>query len=89
MASFVKKVVSIELNRYAVYDAKQNAELNNIKNVDFYQGDDYFIQSQLVHDMTDNFEITVGLDIIGGPSDTFFGRFRDNDRVFVKLKYTF
>jgi hypothetical protein len=57
--------------------------------VDFHQGDDYFIQSQLVHDMTDDFEITVGLDILGGPSDTFFGRFRDNDRVFVKLKYTF
>lgn len=39
MATFVKKVVSIELNKYAVFDAKQNAEINNIHNVDFYQGD--------------------------------------------------
>jgi hypothetical protein len=57
--------------------------------VDFHQGDDYYIQPQLVHQMTDDFEITAGLDILGGPKDTFFGEFKDNDRVFVKLKYTF
>lgn len=39
MAQFVKKVVSIELNRYAVFDAKQNAELNGIKNITFHPGD--------------------------------------------------
>lgn len=56
---------------------------------DFHKGDDYYIQPQFVHKVTDDFEVTVGLDILGGPSDTFFGQFRDNDRVFVKLKYTF
>jgi hypothetical protein len=57
--------------------------------VDFFQGDDYYVQPQLVHEMTDNFEITLGLDILGGPEDTFFGQFKDNDRFFTKLKYTF
>ena len=57
--------------------------------IDFYQGEDYYVESQLVHEMNDNFEITVGCDVIGGPRDTFFGQFRDNDRLFVKLKYTF
>ena len=57
--------------------------------IDFYQGDDYYVQSQLVHEMTDNFEVTVGFDALGGPRDTFLGQFRDNDRVYVKLKYAF
>lgn len=57
--------------------------------IDFDKGDDYYFQPQLVHQMTDAFEITVGLDLIGGPKDTFFGQFKDNDRVFVKLKYAF
>jgi hypothetical protein len=57
--------------------------------IDFYQGDDYYVQPQLVHEMTDNFEIAVGIDILGGPRNTFFGQFRDNDRLFAKLKYTF
>ena len=57
--------------------------------VDFYQGDDYYFQPQVVHQVSDEFEVTVGLDILGGPSDTFFGEFRDNDRLFVKLKYAF
>ncbi len=57
--------------------------------VDFHQGDDYYFQPQFVHDLTDNFEIRVGLDVLGGPRDTFFGQFKDNDRVFLKLTYTF
>lgn len=39
MAPFVKKVLSIEINKYAVFDAKQNAKLNEIDNITFYQGD--------------------------------------------------
>ncbi|UCD57807.1 MAG: hypothetical protein JSV16_01475, partial [Candidatus Hydrogenedentota bacterium] len=57
--------------------------------IDFHQGDDYYFQPQLVHEMTDNFEITLGFDVLGGPRNTFFGQFKDNDRFFVKLKYTF
>jgi hypothetical protein len=71
------------------YDFTEYTKLELRGLVDFYQGDDYYFQSQLIHQMNDNFEITVGLDIIGGPSDTFFGQFKDNDRVFVKVKYTF
>lgn len=49
-APYAKKVVSIELNRYAVYDAKQNAEINNIDNVDFHQGDVKEVLAQLKQD---------------------------------------
>ena len=71
------------------YDFTEYTKLELRGLVDFYQGDDYYFQPQFVHQMTDDFEITVGLDILGGPSDTFFGQFKDNDRVFVKLKYMF
>lgn len=36
---FVKKVVGVELNPYAVYDAKRNVELNNISNMEVLRGD--------------------------------------------------
>ncbi|WP_404665677.1 23S rRNA (uracil(1939)-C(5))-methyltransferase RlmD [Rhabdochlamydiaceae symbiont of Dictyostelium giganteum] len=35
----VKKVIGIELNPYAVFDGKLNAEHNGILNIDFHQGD--------------------------------------------------
>jgi len=38
-AKQVKKVFGIELNNSAVEDAKKNAELNEISNVEFYQAD--------------------------------------------------
>ena len=34
-----KRVIGVELNPDAVRDAKQNARLNNIENIDFYCGD--------------------------------------------------
>ncbi|GAB4346494.1 MAG: hypothetical protein Kow0099_27780 [Candidatus Abyssubacteria bacterium] len=57
--------------------------------MDFHQGNDYYVQPQLVHDATDNFQVTLGFDVLGGPRDTFFGQFKNNDRIYVKLKYVF
>jgi len=81
LVSAVAANITYKFNEYTKFELKSA--------VDFYQGDDYYIQPQLVHQMTDEFEITLGFDILGGPRDTFFGQFRDNDRVFVKLKYAF
>ncbi len=39
IAHRVKKVISIEQNPYAIFDAKLNAELNQINNIEFLQGD--------------------------------------------------
>jgi hypothetical protein len=71
------------------YEFTEYTKLEVRAAIDFYQGNDYYVQPQIVHEMTDNFEITVGFDILGGPTDTFFGQFRDGDRLYVKLKYTF
>jgi 23S rRNA (uracil1939-C5)-methyltransferase len=35
----VKQVIGIELNPHAIFDAKMNAEVNNLSNITFYQGD--------------------------------------------------
>lgn len=39
LAKFVKKVIGIEIVETAIKDAKENAKLNNIDNIDFYAGD--------------------------------------------------
>ncbi len=38
-APYVKKVLGIELNPYAVFDARQNLDINQIKNMEVLQGD--------------------------------------------------
>lgn len=38
-SKYAKKVIGIELNKQAVYDANENKKLNNIQNVEFYAGD--------------------------------------------------
>lgn len=35
VSNYVKKVISVEINRFAVEDAKKNKELNNIDNIEF------------------------------------------------------
>ncbi len=71
------------------YDITEYTSIEFIGIVDVDQGDDYYLQPQLIRQVTDSFEVAVGLDVIGGPEDTFLGQFKDNDRVFFKLKYAF
>lgn len=71
------------------YEFTDFTKLEIVGVIDFYQGDDFYVQPQVVHEVTDSLEITVGLDLLGGPRGTFFGEFKDNDRAYVKLKYTF
>jgi hypothetical protein len=49
----------------------------------------YYLQLKLEHKVTDAFHIQAGLDFLGGKLDTFWGRWRDNDRFFCSLKYFF
>lgn len=49
----------------------------------------YYIQLKLTHKLTDAFHIEPGLDFIGGDQESLWGRWRDNDRFFVFLKYFF
>lgn len=39
LAKYVRKVIGVEIIEAAIEDAKENAKLNNIENIDFYVGD--------------------------------------------------
>lgn len=49
----------------------------------------YYVQVKLAHRLSDAVQVEGGLDIIEGARDTFWGRWRDNDRLFVWLRYVF
>jgi hypothetical protein len=56
---------------------------------DFSQAFNYYAQIKLTHRFSDAFHLEGGLDFLAGPADTFWGRWRDNDRFFLLLKYLF
>ena len=47
-SSYVKKVYGIEIVEQAISDAKENAKINNIKNIEFYAGDTEKIFENLI-----------------------------------------
>ena len=49
LSKYAKKVYGIEIVKEAVEMAKENAEINNVKNVDFYAGDVEFILEELIN----------------------------------------
>lgn len=48
-----------------------------------------YVKVALTHKITEALHATVGLELLSGPRDTFWGRWRDNDRAYVLLKYFF
>jgi hypothetical protein len=50
---------------------------------------DYVLQPELSLQPIDAMSIVLGADFLGGARDTFFGRFRDNDRVRMRISYVF
>jgi 23S rRNA (uracil1939-C5)-methyltransferase len=55
IASSVKKVVGIEVVEQAIEDAKKNALLNNITNIDFYAGD----VSKVINELNEQFDAVI------------------------------
>jgi hypothetical protein len=48
-----------------------------------------YLQSKLSHKLTDALHLEAGLDFFTGPSQTFWGRWRNNNRFFLFAKYFF
>ena len=55
LSKYCKKVIGIEINKYAILDAEKNKKLNNIDNIDFICGD----TSKLVNNLKQNFDVTI------------------------------
>lgn len=65
-----------------------NTKLNlqGLYNLDF---DDYYLQAELEHNLANGFNVSAAADILGGPRDSFFYSYRNNDRVQIRMKYNF
>ncbi len=53
------------------------------------ESEDWWVQPGLDWDIADGVRLRVGIDLLGGAGDTFFGGFEDNRRLQVRLKYAF
>lgn len=54
-----------------------------------FRVDNYFIQPEFTHQLADGINFLLRMDFLGGKTNTFFGNFRNNDRVQLRLKYNF
>jgi hypothetical protein len=57
--------------------------------VNFDDSPNHYLKLALTHKLTDAIQVTTGIDLFNGSRDTFWGRWRDNDRFFFFLKYFF
>ncbi|WP_092188662.1 AMIN domain-containing protein [Desulfomicrobium norvegicum] len=48
-----------------------------------------FLTPEAILSYYENLELTLGANVFTGPKDTLFGRYRDNDQIFCKIKYYF
>jgi hypothetical protein len=57
--------------------------------LDLIGGTSYYLQTKVSHKLSDALHLEGGLDLFGGPDQTFWGARRNNDRVFALVKYFF
>jgi hypothetical protein len=50
---------------------------------------DFYLQEKLTHKLSDELKLELGIDILTGNPNTFWGKWDKNDRVFTKLTYSF
>lgn len=50
---------------------------------------DYFLNPEISYNFTDHLWAALGGNILGGPSDSFFGQLGRNDNVYVAVRYSF
>lgn len=55
LADYAKKVIGIEINEQAIMDAKENAKINQIENVEFYAGS----TADILPNITDKIDVIV------------------------------
>ncbi|WP_136668612.1 DUF1302 domain-containing protein [Flavobacterium sp. H122] len=82
-AIFQKSVVS-----------KIDLELNSISKLSLqatydFTAKNYYVQPQYSRQIADGLNLNVFVDCLGGKKNTFFGNYDKNDRIQVRLKYSF
>ncbi|MFQ5637896.1 MAG: DUF1302 family protein [bacterium] len=74
--------------------ARMEYELSNFSKVSLegvvnMKNKDYYLRPEFSYEIADGVKLNVSADILGGHRNSFFGAFRDNKRVQVKVKYSF
>ena len=57
--------------------------------VDIRASPNAYVQPKLTHKITDALHLEAALDLFAGSPETFWGRWRNNNRLFVSMKYFF
>lgn len=50
---------------------------------------DSYVSTAFSHQLSDDFKVSVGLDVLNGTSDSLFGQWTNNDRLFLSSSYNF
>ncbi|MDY6974081.1 MAG: AMIN domain-containing protein [Thermodesulfobacteriota bacterium] len=50
---------------------------------------DYYLNPHITYKHTDNLSLILGVYLLGGDRETLFGNFKDNDEVYLSIKYSF
>jgi hypothetical protein len=54
-----------------------------------FNDEDFVARAQLTHKLIENLRLTAGVEVLSGPSDSFYGNWQENDRLFVFTTYYF
>jgi hypothetical protein len=54
-----------------------------------FNEDDFSSRAQISHELVENLKLDAGVEVFSGPSDTFYGNWEENDRLFVFSTYHF
>ena len=71
------------------FKLNENTQIKLSGTADFTGTLNHYVQVKLDHKFTDSLQLETGLDSFDGRSDTYWGRWADNDRFFAFLKYLF
>ncbi|MBI4591170.1 MAG: hypothetical protein HY725_20270 [Candidatus Rokubacteria bacterium] len=72
-----------------LFKFSEETQLKLSGTIDFSQSANHYLQLKLAHKFTDALHAETGLDLFTGAPETFWGRWRDNDRFFFFLRYFF
>ena len=67
----------------------EETQFSVFSTVDLTKSANYFAKLELEHEFTDALHLTTGFDLFDGDTDTFWGRWADNDRFYAFLRYYF
>lgn len=82
----IRAVVSIRLSQWLDYQTWKLSLFAAYSPTD----EDYFLQPEVFHKLTDTFSATLGANVFGGHTDTtFFGEFEESDNVYAIVRFDF